>query len=128
MMPQSIRRYALIAVVALCVLLLGFRNGSYGELQRAEAAAVGCLASIALIAGGARLWRPDAFAVLGGLLAALTGWTALSLLWAPSVDDVLPQVVLLGIYLGVYGLTGFASRRKSLATWCDGLALGIALL
>src|SRR4051794_13435728 len=109
-MPYALRRHALITAVAGCVLVLGYRNGSYGELQRAEAATVACLAAIAFVAGGVRLSHPTPFAVLGGLFAGWTAWTALSLLWAPSADDVVPQIVLLGLYLGVYVLVGFAVR------------------
>ena len=127
-MSQSIRRYLLTAAVAVAVLTLGYRDGSYGDLQRAQVAAVASLAALAFVVGGARLSRPGSFAVLGGLLAGLTAWTALSLLWAPSADDVVPQVVLLSVYLAVYVLVGFAVRRRTLSAWCDGLALGIAAL
>jgi hypothetical protein len=68
------------------------------------------------------------FAVLGGSLALLTGWTALSLLWAPSADDVVPDIVLMSLYLAVFTLVALVARRNTVATWCDGLAAGVAVI
>src|SRR3954471_24409852 len=125
-MPPPLRRYALTAGIALAVFVLGYRHGSYGELQRAETAAVACLAAVALIAAGARFSWPWPFAVIGGALAALTVWSALSLFWAPSADDAVPQTILLGAYLGLFTAVALVARSRDLATWCDGLAIGIA--
>jgi hypothetical protein len=127
-MPQPIRRYVFSGAIALVVFAVAYRNGSYGELQRAETAAVFSLAACALVSGGARLARPWPFLVLGGLLAGLTVWTAVSLFWVASADDAVPQVVLLSLYLGVFTTVALTVRRRALATWCDGLAIGIAAI
>jgi hypothetical protein len=114
--------------IALPVAVLGYRQGSYGELQQAEAAAIACVFVCALLLTGERFWRSPAFAAVGGCLALLTVWTALSLLWAPSADDVVPDIVLMSLYLTVFTLVGLVARRNTLATWCDGLAAGVAVI
>jgi hypothetical protein len=126
--PDSIRRPALMAVVAAAVFVLGYRDGSYGPLQRSEAAAVACLAVCGLVAGGMRLYRPRPFVVLGGLLAAFTAWTALSVTWTTSADDAVPEVILLGLYLAVFAVVAFTARSRALAVWCDGMAVGVGVI
>ena len=115
-----------MAGVAVALFLVGYRQGSYGELQRAEAAAFACLAAVALVVGGARVRRPGWFIALGGLLVALTVWTALSSFWTPSADDSVPQVILLSVYLGVFALVALTARSRTASVWCDGLAIGVA--
>jgi O-antigen ligase len=110
------------------VFVLAYRHGSYGDLQRAEVAAVACVAATAVVALRARLYRTWPVVALGGMLLGLTAWNALSLTWAESADQVVPQVVLLSLYTGVFFVVAYTVQRRDVGAWCDGFAFAIAAI
>jgi O-antigen ligase len=127
-MSPRISRIALTAGAGACLFVIAYRNGSYGSLQRAEIAAVACLAALAVVALRARLYRTWPVAALAGTLIGLTVWTALSLAWTESADQVVPHVVLLSIYTGLFLVVSYTTRRRDVGAWCDGFAIAIAAI
>ena len=99
--PSMVRRLAAVALLALPVLV-AFGRGGYFDAARLRAGIAACLLA-ALAAALSPLPRGRAARVAIGGLAALTAWSALSLLWAPlagpAVDDVERNVLYLAALL-----------------------------
>ena len=96
-----VRRLAAVALLVLPVLV-AFGRGGYFDAARLRAGIAACLLA-ALAAALSPLPRGRAARVAIGGLAALTAWSALSLLWAPlagpAVDDVERNVLYLAALL-----------------------------
>jgi len=115
-------------VVAAAVFALAYDGGSYSLATRSSLAIVvwwGIALGVALgLLPRARI-SPVALLV-GGLLAALTLWTALSTLWADDRQTAVEDVTRPVLYLGVFVLVVLLAPRRDAVGWADGLAIGIA--
>jgi uncharacterized membrane protein YjdF len=106
---------------------LAYDGGAYDLLPRhALAIAVWWAIALLLITGLAPAEPLGRRASTGGaLLVLFTAWTGLSMAWAESTERAVLELDRAVLYLGVFVLTCLLARRWSLATWCDGLAIGI---
>jgi len=107
-----------VAIWSFCfalVVYLGLEGGGYDALVHDQVGIAVLWGLLALVLAGA-LPRarptPVAWAALG-LFAALTAWTALSLIWTESTERTAADVARLAGYLGVFALALFAGRRGS---------------
>jgi hypothetical protein len=121
------RGYGLTAAVAAVTFWLAYDGGSFELTSRTTLAIALWWALILAVALGfwpmARL--PRRTLVTGGLLAAFTAWTGLSLAWADSQEAAFIEFDRATLYLGIYVLAIVAVARTDLARWLDGLALGV---
>ena len=121
------RGYGLTAAVAAGTFWLAYDGGSFKLTSRTTFAIALWWALILAVALG--FWPPARLPrqtlVTGGLLAAFTVWTGLSLAWADSREAAFIEFDRAALYLGIYVLAVVAVVRSSLARWLDGLALGL---
>jgi hypothetical protein len=122
------RPHLLTLVVAAAVFGLALNDGTYGSVDRHS---VGIAIWWALVlALGLSLWplaRPTNAALLAGcLLAALAGFTALSIAWADSAERAYAEFTRVTLYLGVFAVAVVAGTRANGRRWSDGMAIGIA--
>jgi hypothetical protein len=111
------------------LLYLGLKGGGYDQVVRSEAAIV----VWAVVIGGAlsgllAVARPGRTLVAGVvLLAALTGWTALSMVWTESGEQTFEEIGRLVAYLGVFvlglGIQGRNGLRRTLAAVAAAIAV-----
>jgi tetratricopeptide (TPR) repeat protein len=71
---------------------------------------------------------PRAAIWAGGLLAAFTGFIALSVTWASDAGNAFDQVGLATFYLGVFVLVALAARDGEGRWWLRGVAIGAAAI
>jgi hypothetical protein len=129
-----VTRRAVLAVAGACLLagptVLAFFSGGYFAHPRLVAAIVVWLLVLALaVTGPAPLPRtlPGRLAVGG--LAALTGWSALSILWAPQAGPAVQNVERLLLYLGAFAAAIGVLREPRLRRAAEpALAAGAALV
>ena len=114
-------------LIASVLVGLAYDGGAYDVLPRhALAIAVWWAIALLLITGLAPAEPLGRRASIGGaLLVLFTVWTGLSMAWAESTERAVLELDRAVLYLGVFVLTCLLARRRSLATWCDGLAIGI---
>jgi O-Antigen ligase len=114
-------------LIAAVLFGLAYDGGAYDVLPRhALAIAVWWAIALLLITGLAPAEPLGRRASAGGaLLVLFTAWTGLSMAWAESTERAVLELDRAVLYLGVFVLTCLLARRRSLATWCDGLAIGI---
>jgi uncharacterized membrane protein YjdF len=114
-------------LIAAVLFGLAYDGGAYDLLPRhALAIAVWWAIALLLITGLAPAEPLGRRASTGGaLLVLFTAWTGLSMAWAESTERAVLELDRAVLYLGVFVLTCLLARRWSLATWCDGLAIGI---
>jgi O-antigen ligase len=124
------RRLSLLAAIALLALptIVAFARGGYFDAARLRAGIAACLlAALAVAVSERPLPTSVAGRVALGGLAALLGWSALSLTWAPLAGPAVDDVERLTLYLAAFVaaaalLTGRAGR------WTEpALLAGIAL-
>jgi hypothetical protein len=112
------RRLSLLAAIALLALpaIVAFARGGYFDAARLRAGIAACLlAAVAAAVVGRPLPSTAAGRVALGGLAALFGWSALSLTWAPLAGPAVDDVERLALYLAALVaaaalLTGRAGR------------------
>jgi hypothetical protein len=129
-----VTRRAALATAAACLLagptVLAFFSGGYFARPRLIAAIVVWLLVLGLaIAGPAPLPRslPGRLAIGG--LAALAGWSALSILWAPQGGPAVQNVQRLVLYLGALLLALGVLRDRRLQRAVEpALAAGAAIV
>jgi hypothetical protein len=116
-------------LIAAVLFGLAYDGGAYDLLPRhALAIAVWWAIALLLITGLAPAEPLGRRASTGGaLLVLFTAWTGLSMAWAESTERAVLELDRAVLYLGVFVLTCLLARRRSLATWCDGLAIGIVV-
>jgi uncharacterized membrane protein YjdF len=121
------RRTLPCLLIAAVLFGLAYDGGAYDLLPRhALAIAVWWAIALLLITGLAPAEPLGRRASTGGaLLVLFTAWTGLSMAWAESTERAVLELDRAVLYLGVFVLTCLLARRWSLATWCDGLAIGI---
>jgi hypothetical protein len=121
------RRILPCLLIAAVLFGLAYDGGAYDLLPRhALAIAVWWAIALLLITGLAPAEPLGRRASTGGaLLVLFTAWTGLSMAWAESTERAVLELDRAVLYLGVFVLTCLLARRWSLATWCDGLAIGI---
>ena len=115
------RAVLLIAATTLLVgpTVLAFRSGGYFEEPRLVAALVAWVLVLAVAGFGPRPLPTSApgWAALGGL-AFLTGWSALSVTWAPisaaAGDNVQRLVLYLGVLIAAIGLLRLRGVARAL--------------
>jgi hypothetical protein len=115
-------------LIASVLFGLAYDGGAYDVLPRhALAIAVWWAIALLLITGLAPAEPLGRRASIGGaLLVLFTVWTGLSMAaWAESTERAVLELDRAVLYLGVFVLTCLLARRRSLATWCDGLAIGV---
>jgi hypothetical protein len=114
-------------VVAAVVFWIAYDGGSYGLSSRNTLAIALWWAVIvgvgANVLPAARITRTAM--TIGALLAALSLWTLMSILWAPSAENAFNEFNRVTMFLGIYALVVLAATRGTIGRWCDGLALGI---
>jgi tetratricopeptide (TPR) repeat protein len=122
------RPHLLTLVVAAAVFGLALNDGTYGGVDRHSVAIAIWWALV--LALGLSLWplaRPPKAALLAGcLLAALAGFTALSIAWADSAERAYAEFTRVTLYLGVFAVAVVAGTRANAHRWSDGMAIGIA--
>jgi O-Antigen ligase len=120
-------RILLCLLIAAVLFGLAYDGGAYDVLPRhALAIAVWWAIALLFITGLAPAEPLGRRASTGGaLLVLFTIWTGLSMEWAASTERAVLELDRAVLYLGVFVLTCLQARRRSLATWCDGLAIGI---
>jgi hypothetical protein len=116
-----------VVAVAVAYAALAYGNGGYSsELIAAVTVAIWWVVVIAL---ATRVWPgrviPRSAIVAGASLAALGGFTALSMIWANSPGLAFTEVVRVAGYLGLFVLIVLASGRTGPRPWLVGLALGL---
>jgi O-Antigen ligase len=129
-----VTRRAVLAVAGACLLagptVLAFFSGGYFAHPRLVAAIVVWLLVLALaVTGPAPLPRtlPGRLAVGG--LAALTGWSALSILWAPQAGPAMQNVQRLVLYTGALLLAlGVLRHPRAQRAVEPALAAGAAIV
>ena len=109
---------------------LAVSNGGYSrELTAGAAVAVWWAVLIAIALGGRPRSRVPTPALGAGIcLAALAGWTAISIGWASDNGSAFFEVVRVLGYLGLFVLVVVASPRASARAWLGGLALGLVIV
>jgi tetratricopeptide (TPR) repeat protein len=122
------RPHLLTLVVAAAVFGLALNDGTYGSVDRHSAGiAIWWTLVLAL---GLSLWPlarlTKAALVAGCLLAAIAGFTALSIAWADSAERAYAEFTRVTIYLGVFAVAVVAGTRANAHRWSDGMAIGIA--
>ncbi len=103
------------------VLLLAAEQGAYDIVVRQQVGVViWWILALAVLAGLLPRTRPSlpGLVLLGGL-AALGGWSALSLTWTSDAERTLTEVARIAMHLGVLLLLGVALGRD---TWLPALA------
>jgi hypothetical protein len=120
-------RAALALAGGAVVFWIAYDGGSYAVESRATLAiAVWWTLLMAVVLG---LWPlvtpPRAGVVAGGLLAALTVLTGLSMTWAESAERAFTEFNRAALYLGVFLVALCAGTRGNVGRWLDGLAIGI---
>jgi hypothetical protein len=119
-----------VALVALAYAGLSYGNGGYSsELIAAVTVAIWWVVIIAL---ATRMWPgrtiPRSAIVAGACLAALGGFTALSMIWANSAGLAFTEVVRVAGYLGLFVLIVLVSARTGPRPWLIGLAVGLVIV
>lgn len=119
---------ALPAAVAGLVFWLGLDGGSYSVESRATfAIALWWTVLIAVVLG---LWPlvepPRAAIVTAVLLAGLTVWAGLSVVWAESDERAFGEFNRVALYLGVFLVAVLAGVRGNVVRTTNGIAIGIA--
>lgn len=119
--------YVLATVVAGAVFWVAYDGGSYALPSRATlgiAVFWGIIVGLGL--GVLSLARvPRGTAIIGGLIAALTLWTLVSVFRSPSAEDAFNEFNRVSVYLGVYALVILASTRRTIGRWADALAAAV---
>jgi len=123
----SVPGAALVVAVGVVLFTFAFENGGFNLTTRSVLGiAVWWGLGIAVVL---RLWPlepvPRGLLLVGGLLAALTAWTALSVLWSDSAERAFREFGRASLLLGVFFVGGLGSSRRTVARWTDGMALGI---
>jgi hypothetical protein len=119
---------AIAAAVALASFGVALNDGGYsiGFISGACFALwwviLLCIGLRVLPRGGATL---ESVAV-GGCLAVLAAWTALSFTWASDDGAVFAEVVRVLSYLGLFVLVVIASGREGARPWIVGLTIGLS--
>jgi O-antigen ligase len=117
-------------LVAVAYAALAYSNGGFSsELIAALTVAIWWVVIIAL---ATRVWPgrviPKSAIAAGACLAALGGFTALSMIWANSAGLAFTEVVRVAGYLGLFVLIVIASGRTGPRPWLIGVALGIVAI
>ena len=90
------------------------------------AVVVWALAIVGILVGAfPRAPIPRAALLAGGLLAAFTGLTALSLLWTSDQGNTFDQIARAGGYTGLFVLVTLASKDGEGGWWLRGLTIGL---
>ncbi len=116
-------------VVALAYAAIAFADGGFStELIAAGGIVIWWVVGVGVLA---RWWRggepvPRLAVIAGAMLAALSVWTALSMLWAGDAGRAFTEAVRISAYLGVFALVVLAARTAGPRPVLTGLALGLA--
>lgn len=119
---------AISAAVALLIFGIALNDGGYSLSFIAGGAFVVWCLVLALLFTGLRREHPQPVPGLAAAacLAALTGWTALSIVWASDTGLAFAEVVRVAAYLGLFALVLLVSSRGAGARpWLTGLAFGL---
>jgi O-Antigen ligase len=114
-------------LVAAGVFLLALNDGTY-QVSARTSVAIGIWWTVAVGVALRLLPRqrvPTEAWVVGGALALLGAFSALSMSWADSAEGAFAELDRSLIYVGMFALVVMATRRGDAARWIDGLALGI---
>jgi len=122
-----------VAIWSFCfalVVYLGLEGGGYDALVHDQVGIAVLWGLLALVLAGALPRVRPAPAAWGalGLFAALTLWTALSLIWTESTERTAADVARLAGYLGVFALALFAGGRGSLRQIVGAVGAGAAVV
>lgn len=121
------------AIWSFCFVLvvyLGLEGGGYDALVHDQVGIAVLWGVLALVLAGALpRARPTPLAWTAlGLLATLTLWTALSLVWTESTERTAADVARLAGYLGVFALALFASGPRALRQIVGAVGAGAAVV
>ncbi len=119
--------YALAAAIAVMVFLLSYDGGSYDLVSRHSVAVIAWWAALLVVAFrvSTLIRPPGAVVVTGGLLAAFTAWTGLSMAWSDSAERTFLEFDRAALYLAIFGIAAAAPSRATIDHWLDGIAIGI---
>jgi O-Antigen ligase len=120
----------IVVAVAVLYVALAVSNGGYSrELTAGATVAIWWAVLIAIALGGRPRSRVPTPALGAGIcLAALAGWTAISIGWASDNGSAFFEAVRVLGYLGVFVLVVVASPRASARAWLGGLAVGLVIV
>ncbi len=125
-----VRDAGVTLAVAGIVFLIAYDNGGFGESARDTFGIV--LFWALVLAVGIGLWPlagvTPAAVVTGLLLAAFAVLNLASIAWAVSAEGAYESFARVVVYLGIFVVALVAATRRSLRTWTNGLALGIAAI
>lgn len=125
--PLVTRHRAITVAVATVVVLVAMNGGGYATSLRTSLAIAAAWALVAAALAGVldvrRLMLPAV--VTGMLLALFASYTALSIAWAASAERAFAEFNRTTLYAVVFVCVALFARRRDLAAWSDGLAVGI---
>ncbi len=125
-----VRDAGVTLAVAGIVFLIAYDNGGFGESARDTFGIV--LFWALVLAVGIGLWPlagvTPAAVVTGLLLASFAVLNLASIAWAVSAEGAYESFARVVVYLGIFVVALVAATRRSLRTWTNGLALGIAAI
>lgn len=112
------------------ILYLALRGGGYDEIIRSE---VGIVIWFFVALGalvGSLHFRQSGRAGLAGIavLAALTGWTAASLLWTESMENAFAETARLMTYAGIFVVALGLQGRNGLRRTVIGIGAAVAVV
>jgi hypothetical protein len=112
------------------VVYLGLEGGGYDPLVHDQVGLAAWWTVIALVGIGALPRRRAGIPALIslGLLAALVGWTALSLAWTESMEKTSIDLARIGTYLAVFALAVLSHDRKGTRRTVGAVGAAIAFL
>jgi hypothetical protein len=126
-MATPIAGLAVTAAVAAVTFLLAYDGGSFGLTSRGTLSiGVWWVLVLAVVAGLWPLARLDRTTLLaGGLLVAFAALTLASVLWADDAEGAFEEFNRAALYVGIFAFAALSARRRLVARWSDGFALGI---
>jgi cytochrome c-type biogenesis protein CcmH/NrfG len=117
-------------IPAILVLYLSLENGGYDPIPRSQAGvAIWWLILVGTVVGLMPIaWRGLPGGLLVAVLAALAGWTALSLAWTESDERTMIEVARVATYLGVFVLGLAIGARGYGRQMLNGVTTGVAIV
>lgn len=125
------RDLAVALGVAAVVFALSYANGGYGVTTRAYAgiSAWWLLGVGAAVGLGAVRTRLDRFALWTlGLLTAFTGWTVISVVWAPDAEQTFDKFDQVALYVAILAIAIVLGRTVSSYVLVSGVALAVSAI
>jgi len=121
---------ALTTLVAAVIVVLALAEGGYSPAAVSTLSiAIWWIVLIALGLGLAPRERvPRTALIAGASLAALAGWTALSMGWADDDGRAFVEVVRVSAYAGAFVAAAVFARPRHVRSWITGLTIGLSVV